>query len=214
MAERTRNLICQALEPKLPNANYPTYLRLVLSSSQCQPKPVFSEPIAYSLLLSFPRSASPTHEWTFPIAIFYPWNSRFVFSPLHRFSFPIATWTLLFSSCLPLFAFSFTSPVTLQNICELAKLKDSTMVWFWRHKLWTPLKILASYYRTRSRRRHRELQNNLQWSQKCGWLGRFWDWMAPSYLEITFDWAVWWKRKSMNSNWIELFMNTLHANTI
>lgn len=144
-----------------------------------------SESIAYSLRLSFSHSASLIHELTLPTELLYLWNNLFVCSLLHCFSFSIATWTLLFSSCLPLFALSFTSPVALQNICELAKLKDSTMVIFKRHKLWTLLKIRAVHYRTQSRSRDREFQNSFPWSQQCGCLGRFWSWMAPSELEST-----------------------------
>lgn len=179
-------------------------------------KPAFSESLAYSLLLSLPHSASPAHEWTSPTVFFYPWNSHFVFSLLHWFSFSIATSTLLFSSCLLLLALSFTSLVTLQNICEFTMSKDSTMVWFQSHKLWTPLKTLAAhYYRTQSRSRDRKFQNNFQWSQKCGWLGRFWNWMAGpslSWNHISLGSVV--RRKSMNSNWIELFMNRIHANHV
>lgn len=76
------------------------------------------------------HSAAPTWELTFPTAILHLWNTHFVFSLLHCFSFSIATCTLLFSSCLPLFALSFTSPLTLWNSCESAKQKGSPVVWF------------------------------------------------------------------------------------
>lgn len=51
------------------------------------------------------HSAAPTWELTFHSQrILHLWNTHFVFSLLHCFSFSIATCTLLFSSCLPLFA--------------------------------------------------------------------------------------------------------------